>query len=77
MPLIRASLMENALTAEQKQELIARITDAVVAVYGEGIRPVTWVLLEDIKSGLFGVGGQGLTTEDVRALMAGTPAGAT
>ena len=69
--------MENALTLEQKQELIARITDAVVAVYGEGIRPVTWVLLEDIKSGVFGVGGQGLTTEDVRALMVGTPAGAT
>ena len=76
MPLIRATLMQGALTAEQKQELIQRITDATLSVYGESMRPYCWVLLEEITSGQWGVGGQGLTTQDVKALMAGAAAGA-
>ena len=70
MPLIRATLVENAITAEQKQELIGRITDAVVAVYGENMRPYTWVLIDEIRSGQFGAGGHGFTTEEIRAMMA-------
>jgi hypothetical protein len=38
MPLIRAMLVENAITAEQKQELIGRITHAVATVYTEKLR---------------------------------------
>ena len=74
MPLIRATLVENAITPEQKQQLLVRITDAVLSVYGESMRPYTTVLIEDIKSGLWGVGGHGYTTEEVQSLMAGTPA---
>lgn len=73
MPLIRATLVENATTPEQKQVLISRITDAVVSVYGETMRPYTWVLIEEIRSGQFGVGGHGFTTEEIRALMASEP----
>ena len=69
MPLIRATLVENAISLEQKQELSTRITDAVVSVYGETMRPYTWVLIDEISSGLFGVGGHGFTTEEVRATM--------
>ncbi len=74
MPLIRATLVENAITAEQKQELISRITDAVVSVYGENMRQITWVLIDEIKSGQFGAGGHGYTTEEIQTLMAAEPA---
>lgn len=74
MPLIRATLVEHVITPEQKQELISRITDAVVSVYGENMRPHTWVLIDEIRSGEFGVGGHGFTTEEVRAAIAGEPA---
>jgi 4-oxalocrotonate tautomerase len=74
MPLIRATLVENAITAEQKQELISRITDAVSTIYGDHMRPNIWVLIEEIKSGQFGAGGHGITTEEMRALIAGEPA---
>ena len=74
MPLIRATLVENAITPEQKQELISRITDAVASVYGETMRQYTWVLIDEIKSGQFGAGGHGFTTDEIRALMAGEPA---
>ena len=74
MPVIRATLVENAITTEQKQELISRITDAVATVYGDHMRPNIWVLIEEIKSGQFGAGGHGISTEEMRALIASEPA---
>lgn len=68
MPLINVKLIENVFTPEEKRDLIARMTDVIVAVKGESLRPVTWVVIEEIRSGDFGIGGQGLTTEAVRAL---------
>jgi 4-oxalocrotonate tautomerase len=43
------------------QKLIRKVTDAVVSVEGEGLRPVTWVLFDDVASGEWGVGGQAVT----------------
>ena len=74
MPLIRVTLVENAITAEQKQELISRMTDAAASVYGDHMHPNIWVLIEEIKSGQFGAGGHGITTDEMRALIAGEPA---
>ena len=53
---------------EQKQDLIRKVTDAVVSVEGEGVRPVTWVTIEDVKPGEWGVGGQAMTADDLREL---------
>ena len=68
MPLIQVKMIEKVFTPAEKKELIARLTDTVVAMEGESLRPYTVVLLEDIRSGDWGVGGRGLTTEDVHAL---------
>jgi 4-oxalocrotonate tautomerase len=70
MPLIEVKMIEQVFTPAQKKELIAKLTDAVVEIEGEPLRPYTVVLLEDVRSGSWGVGGQGLTTEDVKALVA-------
>jgi 4-oxalocrotonate tautomerase len=77
MPLIRATLIEDAITPAQKQELISRITDVVASIYGEHMRPNIWVMIEEIKSGQFGAGGHGYTTEEMRALIVGEPVGTT
>jgi len=58
------------LSFEQKQELIRRVTDAVVSVEGEGLRQVTWVIVEDVPSGAWGVAGQPVTTEAMKQLAA-------
>ena len=71
MPLIQVKVIENVFTPEQKKEIISRLTDAMVAVEGEKMREVTWVTLEDVKSGDWGIGGIGLTTGDVRNMMCG------
>ena len=71
MPFVNIKLIEGTLTQAQKQDMISKVTDAIVAVEGENLRPVTWVVLEEVISGDWGIGGKGLTTADVKALAAG------
>lgn len=68
MPLVDIELIEGVFDKAQKQEMIRRVTDAMVAVEGEAMRPVTWVRVKEIPSGQWGIGGKGLSTADVRAL---------
>jgi len=75
MPLINVKLVENVFSPEQKQEMIERLTETMVSIEGEAMRGVTWVVVEEVTSGDWGIGGNALTTEDVKALQAGVPAG--
>ena len=74
MPLIQVKLIENVFSSDQKREIIERLTDAMVEVEGESMRPVTWVTIEEVASGEWGIAGNALTTADVKALLAGVPA---
>jgi 4-oxalocrotonate tautomerase len=71
MPLIQVKLIEEVFTPDQKKEIIARLTDTMVAIEGENLRPFTLVTVEEVRGGDWGVGGKTLTTSDVRALQAG------
>ena len=57
MPLIRVKLIEGAVAAEKKRKLITELTNSFVSVIGEDIRPITWVILEEVKNGDWGMGG--------------------
>ncbi len=74
MPLINVKLIEDVFTSEQKEQIIERLTDAMVSIEGENMRGVTWVVVEEVTSGEWGIGGKPLTTADVKALAAGAPA---
>jgi 4-oxalocrotonate tautomerase len=71
MPLIQVRLLENVLTSSQKKQIITKLTDAMVSIEGENARPVTWVVIDEVRSGEWGIGGKPLTTEDALALLAG------
>jgi 4-oxalocrotonate tautomerase len=73
MPLINVKVIEDVFTPEQKRQIVERLTDAMVSIEGEAMRGVTWVVVEDVHSGDWGIGGNPLTTADVKALAA-TPA---
>jgi 4-oxalocrotonate tautomerase len=75
MPLINVKCIEGVFSAAQKKEIIEKLTDAMVAIEGEALRPVTWVVVEEVASGDWGIGGKSLTTADVRALASGQPVG--
>ncbi len=68
MPLVQIKGVGGYLTLEQKQEMIRKVTDAVLSVEGEGLRQVTWVTIEDVQPGAWGVGGTPVTDDDLRAL---------
>jgi len=74
MPLVQIKGIAGYLSLEQKQQLIQKVTDAVVSVEGEGLRSVTWVIVEDVSSGAWGVGGQPVTTEMLQQMSAASPA---
>jgi 4-oxalocrotonate tautomerase len=71
MPLVNVKLIEGVFTPAQKQEMIRKLTDTMVSIEGENLREATVVILEDAKSGDWGIGGRSLTTEAVKALADG------
>jgi 4-oxalocrotonate tautomerase len=71
MPFVNVKLIEGVFDSDQKQEIITRLTDTMVSIEGENMRGVTWVVIEEVASGEWGIGGQALSTADVKALAAG------
>ena len=61
MPLVNVKLIEGVFDAEQKRRIVRDLTEAMVAIEGENMRPVTWVIV--------------LSTADVKALAAGASVG--
>jgi 4-oxalocrotonate tautomerase len=55
--------------------MVRTLTDTMVAIEGENLRPMTLVVIEEVKSGDWGVGGRCYTTGDVHALAARPPRG--
>jgi 4-oxalocrotonate tautomerase len=55
--------------------MVEKLTDAMVSIEGEKMRGVTWVIVEEVRSGQWGIGGNALTTEDVKALTSAVPVG--
>ena len=71
MPLVDIYVIEGVFSATDKQKMISKVTDTMVAIEGETMRGVTWVRIHDVPSGQWGIGGKALTTDDVIALQAG------
>jgi 4-oxalocrotonate tautomerase len=68
MPLVTIDLIKDVFTPAQKREIIERVTEAMIAVEGEGMRPVTWVRIMEVNQGEWGVGGKLLDAAAVHAL---------
>ena len=68
MPFVNVKLIKGVFDAGQKRDMIEKLTDTMVEIEGEAMRPVTWVTIEEVDSGDWGIGGQPLTTQDVHDL---------
>lgn len=68
MPLVTIDVIKDVFTPAQKRELIERVTDAVVKIEGEALRGITWVRIQEVQQGDWGIGGRTLTAADVHAL---------
>jgi len=68
MPLVNIEVIENVFTAEQKKEMIEKVSEAMISIEGEALRPYTLVKIDEVKDGNWSVGGQIVTAGDVHRL---------
>jgi 4-oxalocrotonate tautomerase len=66
MPLANIKVIQGVFTDSEKQQIIEKVTDALVAIEGERLRDKTVVIVEETRSGDWGIGGKTLTAEHVR-----------
>lgn len=71
MPLITVKVFEDELTQQQTADMIHGITEAVIPFVGEYLREATWVVVEEVKSGAWGIGGKPFGLPEIRAIQAG------
>jgi 4-oxalocrotonate tautomerase len=74
MPLVTIDVIKNVFTPTQKEQLIEKVTAAMIAVEGEAMRPVTWVRINEFEGGDWAIGGQRLSASDVHAMAKGKAA---
>jgi len=70
MPYVNVKVVEGVFDEETKQEMLSRITETMVDIEGEAMRPYTLVTIEELRSGDWSVGGQAIPTQAARALRA-------
>lgn len=68
MPLVTIDVIKDVFTKEEKAEMIRGVTDAMIKVEGETMRPVTWVRILEVESGDWGIGGDLLTPDKVHTM---------
>ncbi|KPP90371.1 MAG: 4-oxalocrotonate tautomerase DmpI [Rhodobacteraceae bacterium HLUCCA08] len=67
MPLVDIQLIEGVFDPDQKRRMIEEVTETMVRIEGEALRGVTWVRVQEIASGAWGIGGKAMTAADVKA----------
>jgi 4-oxalocrotonate tautomerase len=68
MPLVNIEVIENVFSPAQKKEMIEKVSEAMISIEGEALRPYTLVKIDEVKDGNWSVGGQIVSTSDARRL---------
>ena len=70
MPLVTIDVIKDVFTRDQKKSMIEKVTEAMVTVEGEAMRSVTWVKINEIEQGDWGIGGKTLNAAAVHVMSA-------
>ena len=75
MPLIQIKVLEGTLTSEQKNEMISKVSNIVAEIEAgpagkEKLLPHTWCLIEEVTPAKWGIGGNPLSIDIFKALLA-------
>ena len=68
MPLVTIDVIKDVFGPEKKAELIEKVTEAMIEVEGEELRPVTWVRIMEVEQGDWAIGGQQLNAAAVHGM---------
>ena len=72
MPLVTIDVIKGVFSQQQKEQIIDKVTAAMVEVEGENMRSVTWVRIAEFEGGDWAIGGRRLQAADVHAMAAGS-----
>jgi 4-oxalocrotonate tautomerase len=73
VPLVQVKVIKGVFDSSQKQDMISQHTETMVRIEGEALRGVTWVTIDEVESGDWGIGGNAITAQYVKDLQR-TPA---
>ncbi len=68
MPYIEIKAIKGVFDRDEKTEMIQKVTEAVIEVGGEPLGDKTFVVVDEIESGDWGIGGHVPTAKDIRSL---------
>ena len=68
MPLVTIDVIKDVFSPSKKAELIERVTEAMIEVEGEEMRPVTWVRIMEVEQGDWAIGGNRLNAAAVHSM---------
>jgi 4-oxalocrotonate tautomerase len=68
MPFIDIKVIQGVFTPEEKRELVERVSETVIEVEGEALRPFTTTAITETPSGEWAVGGQTFTADEVKTV---------
>jgi 4-oxalocrotonate tautomerase family enzyme len=76
MPFINIKVLKGTLSVEKKNEMISRVTEIVAEIEArpipkEKMIPHTWCLIEEVDFGSWGIGGNPVTPEMLKAVLEG------
>jgi 4-oxalocrotonate tautomerase len=67
MPFANFKVPQGTLNAAQKEEIIHKTTDLFAKYFGEGVRPYSMVLVDEVVDGGWGRADETLTLEKMKA----------
>ena len=70
MPLVDIHLIKGVWSDEQKREMMTATTDALVKIWGEPVRKMTWVRVLETEQGQWMINGETWDAETVARLRA-------
>ncbi len=72
MPMVTVDVIKGVFSQQQKEQIIEKVTAAMIEVEGESMRGVTWVRIAEFEGGDWAIGGRRLAAADVHAMAAGS-----
>jgi 4-oxalocrotonate tautomerase len=70
--MVTVDVIKGVFSPQQKEQIIEKVTAAMVEVEGEKMRGVTWVRIAEFEGGDWAIGGRRLAAADVHAMAAGS-----
>ena len=76
MPFINIKVLKGTLSDDKKKEMISRVTETVAEIEArplpkENLIPHTWCLIEEVEFQGWGLGGNPVTPEVLKAVLEG------